>query len=393
MHAALSIARKDLRQKVRDRSAIILAVIAPLTLAVLFSTAIPGSQTTFNATFVVVDLDGGTVARGLVDGPLSGLEPAGISVERRATRAEAAAMVDGGSAAVAIVIPAGFSEAVQAPRAAQLEVIGSASATLATQVAQSVLAGFASSVEGVQVAVATVLAASSKAPDAATAGQLTQAAMAAPSPITTVADRTGDRLASTPTYYGAAMAVLFLFFAAQFGVVSIHAERRAGTLARMLAAPISSGSVLFGKVLVSVVLGCVSMGIVALATTLLIGASWGNPIAVAALILATVLAASGIALFVVGLTKNEEQASNLTAIVAMVFAVLGGSFYPLSQAPEALAAVSLLTPHAWFLRGINDLASNGGLEIVLPSLAVLTATGLVTGALGLLRAGRVVTAR
>ena len=269
--------------------------------------------------------------------------------------------------------------------------IGSADATLATQVAQSVLAGFASSVEGVHVAVATVIASSGSAPDPATVGRVTQAALAAPAPITTTRDQTRDRLASTATCYAAAMAVLFLFFAAQFGVVSIHAERRAGTLARMLAAPISARSVLFGKVLVSLVLGVVSMGIVALATSLLVGADWGDPIAVAALILATVLAASGIALLIVGFTKNEEQASSLTAIVAMVCAVLGGSFFPLSQAPEGLAAVSLLTPHAWFLRGINDLASNEGLAVILPSLAVLTAIGLVTGGLGLLRAGKVVT--
>jgi ABC-2 type transport system permease protein len=393
MHAALSIAVKDLRQKVRDRSAIIIAVVAPLSLAFLFSTALPSSQSTFDATFVVVDLDRGPVAQSLVQGPLAGLAPVGIQVERRTTEAEARAMVDDGSASVAIVIPRGFSDAIQAARAAKLQVIGSATATLATQVARSVLAGFASSVEGVQVAVATVIASSGSAPDPATIGQVTQAALAAPAPITTAQASTGDRLASTPTYYAAAMAVLFLFFAAQFGVVSIHAERRAGTLARMLAAPISSRSVLFGKVLVSLVLGVVSMGIVAVGTTLLVGADWGDPIAVAALILATVIAASGIALLIVGFTKNEEQASGLTAIVAMVLAVLGGSFFPLSQAPEGLAAVSLFTPHAWFLRGVNDLASNEGLAVILPSLVVLTTIGLVTGGLGLLRAGKVVTAR
>lgn len=393
MHAALSIAVKDLRQKVRDRSAIIIAVVAPLSLAFLFSTALPSSQGTFDATFVVVDLDGGPVARSLVDGPLNGLSPVGIHVERRATEAEARAMVDDGSASVAIVIPAGFSDAVEAARAAELRVIGSVNATLATQVARSVLSGFANSVEGVQVAVATVIATSGATADQATVAQAAAQAMAAPAPVATSQDRTIDRLASSPTYYAAAMAVLFLFFAAQFGVVSIHAERRAGTLARMLAAPISSRSVLFGKVLVSLVLGVVSMGIVALGTTLLMGANWGDPIAVAALIFATVVAASGIALLVVGFTKNEEQASGLTSIMAMVLAVLGGSFFPLSQAPEGLAQISLFTPHAWFLRGVNDLASNEGLAIIVPSLVVLTAIGLATGGLGLLRAGKVVTAR
>ncbi len=393
MHAALSIALKDLRQKVRDRSAIIVAVVAPLSLAFLFSSALPSSQDAFSATFVVVDLDGGPVAQALVGGPLGDLGEYGITVARQATEEDARASLDSGSASVAIVIPTGFSDAVQAPRPAELTVIGKADSQLAIQVAQSILAAFASSVEGVQVAVATVIAQGPGAPDPQTIHEVTQAALAAPPAISTVRDDATDRLASTPTYYGAAMAVLFLFFAAQFGVVSIHAERRAGTLSRMLAAPISARSVLLGKVLVSLVLGCVSMAIVAAGTTILVGADWGDPVAVAALIFATVLAASGIALLIVGFTTNEEQAGGLTAIVAMVFAVLGGSFYPLSQAPEGLAALSLFTPHAWFLRGINDLASNEGIAIIVPSFVVLTAIGVVSGGLGLLRGGKVVAAR
>jgi len=392
MHAALSIALKDLRQKVRDRSAIIISVVAPLALAFLFSSANPG-EATFKAALTVVDLDGGPVARSLVNGPLAGLGPAGITVTSESSEAGAKAKVEDESIDAAIVIPTGFSDAVQAARATQLRVIGNANATLATQVAEAILAGFASSVEGVQVAVATVIASGQGAPDPAIIEQAAQAAMTAPAPIVIDQGQTRDRLASAPTYYAAAMAVLFLFLAAQFGVVSIHAERRAGTLARMLAAPISSRSVLLGKVLVSLVLGVVSMGIVAAGTTLLMGARWGDPIAVAVLILATVLAASGIALLVVGFTRNEEQAGGLTSIVAMVFAVLGGSFFPLSQAPEALAQLALFTPHAWFLRGINDLASNEGVAVILPSIAVLTAIGLVTGGLGLVRAGKVVTTR
>jgi len=93
MHAALSIAAKDLRQKVRDRSAIILAVVAPLTLAFLFSTAIPADQTTLDATFVVVNLDRGPVAQGLVDGPLGGLAPFGIKVEQGTSEADARARI------------------------------------------------------------------------------------------------------------------------------------------------------------------------------------------------------------------------------------------------------------------------------------------------------------
>ena len=77
--------------------------------------------------------------------------------------------------------------------------------------------------------------------------------------------------------------------------------------------------------------------------------------------------------------------------MALTLAVLGGSFFPLSQAPEGLAALSLLTPHAWFIRGINDLAAGGGIGTVAGSMLVLLTVGAVTGGIGLARARKVVT--
>jgi ABC-2 type transport system permease protein len=389
MRAALVIATKDLRQKVRDRSVLLMAVLAPLGLAFLFSTMIP-NQDTFHTTYAVVDLDGGEVARGLVDGPLAGLATAGVAtLVPTASEAQARAAVDAGDVAAAIVIPAGFTTAVQAGQPAQLLVIGGPS-TLPAEVARSVLVGFGSQVTAVQVAVGTAIAVSGASPGPALVAELAAAAVAAPAPIRITAGETADRVASSKTFYGASMAVLFVFFAAQFGVLSLLAERRNGTLARMLAAPIAPATILLGKVIVSLVVASISMAVIVVATTFLLGADWGNPLAVAALVAATALAATGIATLIVGFARTEDQASSFIAVVAMTLAVFGGSFFPMSQAPEGMAALSFITPHAWFLRGINDLAAGGGIAVVVPSLAVLVAVGLVTGGIGLLRARRVV---
>ncbi len=389
MRAAVVIALKDLRQKVRDRSVLLMAVLAPLGLAFLFSAMIP-NQDTFHTTYAVVDLDRGTVAKRLVDGPLAGLSAAGVAtLVPTATEAEARTAVDAGDVAAAIVIPAGFSDAVQAGRPAELRVVGGPS-TLPAEIARSVLVGFGSRVTAVQVAVGTVLAGVSASPDPAFVAELAGLAMAAPAPIEITAGETVDRVASSKTYYGASMAVMFVFFAAQFGVLGLLAERRNGTLARMLAAPIAPTTILLGKVLVSLVVASVSMAVIVVATTLLMGARWGDPLAVAALVLATALAATGIATLIVGFARTEEQAGSFIAVVAMTLAVFGGSFFPMSQAPEGMAALSVLTPHAWFLRGVNDLAAGGGIAVVAPSLVVLAAVGVVTGGVGLMRARRVV---
>ena len=63
MSAVLAIAVKDLRQRLRDRSAIVLGFVAPLAVAWLISMAF-GSTRSFHANVAVVDLDRGPVAAG-----------------------------------------------------------------------------------------------------------------------------------------------------------------------------------------------------------------------------------------------------------------------------------------------------------------------------------------
>jgi ABC-2 type transport system permease protein len=159
--------------------------------------------------------------------------------------------------------------------------------------------------------------------------EIAAAAIAAPPPIVLVAGETADRSASSKTYYGASMAVMFVFFAAQFGVLSLLAERRNGTLARMLAAPIAPATILLGKVIVSMVVAAISMTVIVLATTLLLGADWGDPLAVAALVLAVALAASGIATLV-GFARTRSRRPLHRS--GRPDSRLGGSFFPVAGA-------------------------------------------------------------
>jgi ABC-2 type transport system permease protein len=242
----------------------------------------------------------------------------------------------------------------------------------------------------VQLSVATALIADASLPDAETTAALAELAAATAEPVRIAQLAVEDRLAGYATYYAAAMAILFVFLAAQFGIVSIHAERRTKTLARMLAAPLHWWSILAGKLIVSMVLALVSMGVIILGTSLLLGASWGDPAALLVLVLSAALAATGISLLTVAFTRNEEQAGSAIAIVSLTLAVIGGSFFPANQGPELLSQLSRITPHAWFLDAVNDISTGGDLVSASASVAVLLAIGLVTGGLGLLRAKRMV---
>jgi ABC-2 type transport system permease protein len=382
---ALVIASRILRQRVRDRSAFVFAILTPLGLALAFSVLLPNEFSSFHTRFVVVDRDGGQLARVLVDDVLGSVVEAGVAdVDTTESEDSAAEEVRAGRASTAIIIPPGFSAAIQAGRPAEIRLLGGEFA-ISLEIARSVVSRFANDVGAIQLMLATTIATGGAA-DAATVG-LARAAMADPGPVSVTAEATERLQADLATFYGAAMAIMFVFFATQYGALALLADRQGGTMARLLAAPIAPGSIILGASLASLVLGLVSMTVLVVATSVLQGADWGPPLLVALLIVAGVIAAMGISMVVSSLAKTAQQAGSLNAIVAFSLAAIGGVFIPLSQAPEDMVRLSQVTPHAWFLRGIDTISGGSpGVADIGPSLGVLLAMGLITGAIGLARA-------
>src|SRR6186997_1459317 len=110
MGAVLAVALKDLRQRLRDRSAIVLGVVAPLAVAGLISVAF-GSAGSLHADGAVVDLDKGPVATGFTTF-LRSPELADLLTVKAATgEVDARARVASGDLSAAFVIPQGFSAA------------------------------------------------------------------------------------------------------------------------------------------------------------------------------------------------------------------------------------------------------------------------------------------
>jgi len=158
----------------------------------------------------------------------------------------------------------------------------------------------------------------------------------------------------------------------------------------MLAAPIPRRSILGGKAMTSLALGLTSMIVLALTTRYALGAHWGNPLGVGALIVCAVLAATAVTALVTTLAKTAEQANAWLSIVSVVLGMLGGSFFPVAQAGGVLATLSKLTPHAWFLSGLQDLSSGGALSVIVqPALVLLVIAG-ACGAVALLRIRRLI---
>ena len=367
------IAANGLRRSLRDRSILIQAVVAPILIAIVVGAAF-GTGFSLNVTVGIKDADGSDISQQIAQG-LTGAGGDGIAFSSVDTDPEAA--LDSGAYDAVIVLPAGLSEAVLSGEPAQLDVVGEATDPLAQSVAESVAAGVAANLQTARVTAVAATSAGVADPGAA----ITRAVTAAPPLTVEQGEVTGTF--SVMAYFAPGVAMLFLFFIIGNGARSIIEERREGTLPRILAAPVSAGSVLLGKTVGVLIVGVVSMTLVWLVTWLGFGAYWGDPIGVFLVIVSAVVAIAGISLLITGLARTENQADALTTIVALLFAVAGGTFF--YGASGVLSNLRLFTPNGQALAAfVNLAAAKADVVEVLPQVLLLTGIGVGCAAIGLL---------
>jgi ABC-2 type transport system permease protein len=266
---------------------------------------------------------------------------------------------------------------------AQLQVIERADAAIAGQVARSVAEEFTGQLSSARLSVATAQVASGGRLPPEQLQAMSAAAANAAKPVAIGVAQAVTKQLDAKTYYVAGMAIFFVFFIVQFGVTGLLDERREGTIARLMAAPIGRWAIVAGKVITSVVLGIVSLAVLAVVSTLLIGADWGDPVGAALLIVAVSLASAGIMAVVAGLTKTSEGANNIQTIVAVALGMIGGSFFAVAEGGGFLSWASLATPHQWFLRGLAELVGGGGPADIVVHVAAILGFAVVTGVAGL----------
>jgi ABC-2 type transport system permease protein len=387
VRAAWLIFGKDLRARLRDRSALLIGIVVPLALAFIFNVIFSGvSGDSGVIKLGVVNADHGSASQAFTQQVLPAVNRSGlVTIRTEASAGRARALAANGTLDAVIVIPAGFSARVAAGQPASMQVIGNIDASISAEVARSITEAYAAELNRVRLSVATVLAGSGGSGASTQALAAQAAATATPVAVSDVSAQT--KQLDNKSFFAAGMAVFFLFFTVQFGVTSLLEERSDGTLARLLAAPISRASILGGKLLTSFGLGVISMAVLVVATSLLFGADWGNPLGVAILIVAAIASAMGIMSLIASVARNAEQAANWQSVVSVVLGLLGGTFFPVSQAPGVLSTLTFAAPQAWFLRGLGDLRG-GSLSVIWEPVLAMLGFAAVAGGLALFRLRR-----
>ncbi len=397
MNKILTIMWKDVRVLFQDWAAVALIIAGPLVLALglglvtgAFSRG--DAPTIGRIPVVLVDGDGGQLAAALADVLTSDDLSDLLAVETLTDADAARARVAAGDASAAVLIPAGFSDSFtpdmatgEMPAPVAAVVVGDPGAPVGAAVVRSIVDEFTAradtAVAGVRVGLTQLAGSGAVSPvELPAVGQSMAAAVFADSAASAASvirvetrnvTATGESF-NILAYFAPAMALLFLMYAVTLGARTLLSERREGTLARMLAAPVSSAQVLAGKIGGIFLGGFIQLAALILLTTLLWQLNWGNPLSVLLLVVAAALAATGWGLLIASLAANAGQITSLGMAMTLLFGILGGSFVPLSDAWPMLDWLSRITPNRWAMDGFMALAAGeGGPSFLVPVAALL----------------------
>ncbi len=375
----LVIAAKDLRQRLRDRSAVVVGLVAPLVIAAVMSLAFAGAEN-FHYRLGLVDADrgplGAAITRTLTSPGLRSV----LTVRAEPSADAAGSAIRKRSIQAALVVPAGFSAAATGAHPLDLQVLTSVNNALAGSITSSIASSFVAQLNADRLSVATAVAAG------APASGLAAAASALSIPERLVDRPLGAQPIKAVSYYSPAMAIFFLLFLISFSSRSFFVDRAQGMIERMRAAPVRPLDILAGKAISVFVFGVASMAIVAGVTTAAFGAYWGSPLAVAAVCTAMIVAVVCLTALVIALARTQRQAEGISSAVVFALALLGGNFVFVSASPDIMRRLSLLTPNGWALRAFTDLSTTGGGvgAVVVPVLAILGFSAVVGTAAALL---------
>ena len=383
--AAIAIAAKDIRQRSRDRSAYIMGIVGPLVLVFILDATLgaAGDSTVFDLGFA--DEDRSELSTGLA-AVLDQIEADGvITLQHSDDRVALDQSVADGDVSAGLAVAPGFGATVEALQPAEITIVGDPGSNLTVDVAEAIATGFAREIEYRTLALTAANAEGASGPEL---GAVAAAADETAVPITLMPVEAEGRGFDAASYYAGSLSVFFLFFTVQFGVLSLIEERETGTLDRLIAAPVRPAAVLAGKLASSLIIGLVTMAVLIVSTGFLVGAVWGEPVAVIALTLAGVAVAIGVAMVVGAVARTAEQAGGFASIAALVLGLMGGAFFPINQAPGVLQTISLLSPHRHLLDGFRAVSHGDGLADLGPTFTALAAFLVVTVTIGTVGARR-----
>jgi ABC-2 type transport system permease protein len=417
LRMTLAVAWIELQRLASDRGGLAILFVLPVMIAGIFGgTQIPGWQEsvesegpTISLDMAVVNQDNGPYGAEFV-GALEGIEF--LVLQTPDTPALADELVAERDVQAAVIVPADFSDRIDAHTQAEVQIImdptQAETVGLVSGVLDSVLTEI-SLVGEIRFGIRQVLDSAGVLTDADPAFRqsveaqtlgviMTQLAERRQDPAITVVseDMEGfgpeDFLNIVIVSMLPGIAVLFTFFTVTGLTSQTYDELEQGAFRRLLAAPLPRVAIIAGKILAFTLVVCLQVLIMIVGANLAFGMPVGNsPLGLVLITVALGLVVSALGLLLIAVTRTKKQADNLGVLLAFVLGGIGGC---LAMVPEPLVfrsssflgTLARLTPQGNVMEAYVRLMAEGkGIVDILPQLGVLLAMTVLLGALAVWR--------
>ena len=155
-------------------------------------------------------------------------------------------------------------------------------------------------------------------------------------------------------------AILLTMLTLMMTAMAIVREREMGTLEQVLVTPISTVSLMLGKISAFTVISLVVMGM-----TLTLGVLWfkvpfvGSAPLLVALSLLYLLTTLGLGMFISTITQTQQE-SMFLAWFFSIFAILtSGYFTPIANMPDWMQSVTLVNPMRYYIEIVRGIMMKG----------------------------------
>jgi ABC-2 type transport system permease protein len=394
MKKIFAIAWKDTIIRFASSSELLFFIILPVVFTFLLAGGTPSGNEDSRISLLVVDEAKTSVSQQIIHQ----LEDSTAVRPELTNRAEAQDLFDNRRAEVVLILPAGIDIASLQNGAAEVELLqqpNNMNATVAQRAVSTALRRVSSSIAAAQISVSQresmqpFSSAEEKQAYFESSLKTAQSIQAeAPQRVKVVEALTEDQVEYDPRANTSAGQLITWVFIPLFGISALFAyERQKGTLRRLLTTPSSKATFLLGTIVGQVAMALVQMLLLVGFGILVMRLSWGRePLALFLILLASALAAAAFGTTMGTFIKTEGLASGLSIMFGMVFALMGGCWYPLELFPPAIQNIVKILPTTWAMQGMLDLVlRGGGLPEVLPEVAVLLGFAVLFFSVGVWR--------
>ncbi|MBD3348952.1 MAG: ABC transporter permease subunit [Candidatus Eisenbacteria bacterium] len=369
---------KDLRIRLRDRNTLVLMLLLPVALTAIIGFAFGGDSGISTVEFLVA----GTEEDDLISQAAAGLGSGSEMFQAEpATESAAREAVAAGEKPAAVILPEDLTETVIEGRRAEVVVLSDPASRIKSGIVRELAERFVARLNAGSILSRGVFETLAEERGLSEAEQrrlggflFGWARDALEEPRLTVEQRQAERQEiDVRAYFAPSFAVMFLLFTMLTSAKTIHEEREAGTYSRLMTAPVARTTFVGGKLLGSYLLASIQILLLVLLSSLLFGIRWGSsPIAVVAMSLATAAGASSLALLIASLTRTSRQTDNVGTAFVLIMSLLGGSMWPIEQAPEGFRSAARFTFNYWAHSGFKELVFNdAGLAGIWQELVVI----------------------